>query len=75
MSTTHDTYRQELSAVAAALDALADTAAAQALAHDPDADDYNPHQHLLAAGRSHGVHDALAVVTGMLADYRRAGAA
>lgn len=75
MSKSHDTYEAALSAVAAALDALADTAAAQAVAHDPRADDYDPLRHHLDSGRSNGVHDALAVVTGMLADYRKAGAA
>lgn len=75
MSKSHDTYEAALTAVAAALDALADTAANRASAHDPRADDYDPLRHHVAAGRSHGAHDALAVVTGMLADYRKAGAA
>lgn len=74
MSNTHDTYEAALVAVSAALDALADTAAVKALAHDPRAGDYDPLRHHVAAGRSHGVHDALAVVTGMLAEYK-AGAA
>lgn len=75
MSNTHDTYGRALSAVTAALDALANAAAVRAVAHNPDADGYDAHKHLLDAGRSHGVHDALAVVAGMLADYRKSGAA
>ena len=76
-NTNHDTYEQALKAVMAALDVLHDDAFRASTAFDPGAEDYQHSQHLIAAGRMTGVADALAVVTGMLADYRaaRAGAA
>ena len=77
MSKNHDTYEQALKAVMAALDVLYDGSALATTAFDPDDDDYDPLAHHRAYGTAHGVTDALAVVTGMLADYRaaRAGAA
>lgn len=62
----------------AALDVLHNDIYQQATAFDPGAEDYRHSQHLIAAGRMTGVTDSLAVVTGMLADYRtqrRAGVA
>lgn len=74
-NTNHDTYEQALTAVTVALDALADEAAVRAVSHDPDNDDYNTVRHQIDCGRSQGIHDALALVAGMLDGYRKAGAA
>ena len=77
-NTNHDTYEQALTAVTVALDALADEAAVRAVSHDPGDDDYDSLRHHLDSGRCRGVHDALAIATGMLSDYRterRAGVA
>ena len=76
-NTNNDTYEQALKAVMAALDVLHDDIYQQATAFDPGAENYKHSQHLIAAGKLTGVTDSLAVVTGMLADYRaaRAGAA
>ncbi len=72
MSNTQDTYEAALRAVMAALDVLAEERSRECLAFDPDAEDYQHHKHLVAAGERIGVTDALAVVTGMLAEYRKA---
>jgi len=74
-NTNHDTYEQALTAVTVALDALADEAAVRAVSHDPGDDDYDALRHHVDSGRSHGIHDALALVAGMLDGYRKAGAA
>lgn len=72
VSNPHDTYEQALVAVLAALDGLYDARAKATTAFHPDADDYDPLAHHRAYGTAHGVADALAVVTGMLDDYRKA---
>lgn len=74
MSTIEDTYEQALCAVSAALDALCAEKAKAVLAFDPEAEDYNISRHVAASHEHTGVCDALALVTGMLSDYRKASA-
>lgn len=69
MSRTNDTYEAALVAVSAALDALFEST--QPGPFDPDADTHTQFLHGISFGRHQGVTDALAVVIGMLADYRR----
>lgn len=69
-----DNYQSALIAVSAALDALYDDKADAATTIDPAADDYDPLAHHRAFGAARGVADALAVVTGMLDNYRRVSA-
>lgn len=77
MSNHQDNYEAALEVALAALDALVDERSRECLAFDPDAEDYSHAKHCVAAGERIGVTDALALVTGMLSDYRatRAGVA
>ena len=76
MSTTNDTYEAGLISAKNALDALADTYAAEAKAVNSRVgeDDYDPELDTRLTHRYVGVVDAYALIAGMISDYRKASA-
>lgn len=73
MSTTKDTYEAGLIAAMHALDALSDTYAAEAKAHNMEnvgERDYDPDLDTRLTYRYTGVVDAYGLIAGMLSDYR-----
>ena len=71
--TTNDTYEAGLIAAMHALDALCDTYATEAKAHNMEnvgEDDYDPDLDTRLTYRYTGVVDAYGLIAGMVSDYR-----